>query len=113
MMRDDDAVVMIWSTYPDAAAAEEAARALVEARLAACAVLLPTIASIYRWEGRIEKAEEVGLLLKTTRARARETRAALERDHPYDVPAALTLSVEAASAAYGAWVVAETTPLVP
>ena len=113
METNDDAVVMVWSTYPDAAAAERAARSLVEARLAACVVVLPTIASIYRWNGRVERSEEVGFLVKTTRAREEETRAAIERDHPYEVAAVLTLTVEAASAAYGAWVAAETSPLAP
>jgi periplasmic divalent cation tolerance protein len=108
MSHDEDAVVMIWSTWPDAATAKAAARALVEARLAACAVLLPGLASIYRWNGAIEEAAEVGLLVKTRAALAPATAAAIERDHPWEVPAVLTLTPQAVAAAYGAWVLAET-----
>lgn len=108
MADGDEAVVMIWSTWPDAATAKAAARALVEARLAACAVMLPGLASIYRWQGAVEEAEEVGLLVKTRSSLAATTAAAIEREHPWEVPAVLTLTPTAAAAAYGAWVLAET-----
>lgn len=108
MERGEDTVVMIWSTWPDATVARAAARALVEARLAACAVVLPGLASVYRWQGAIEEAEEVGLLVKTRSGLAAAATAAIEHDHPWEVPAVLTLTPTAASAAYGAWVIAET-----
>jgi len=105
----DDRLVLVWSTWPDAASARAAARALVEARLAACGVVVPAVASVYRWKGAIEEAEEAVLLLKTRAATAPAATAAIERVHPYEVPAVLTLPIEAA-AAYGAWVLAETDP---
>ncbi len=105
-----DGLVAIWSTWPDAASARAAGRALVEARLAACAVVMPALASVYRWNDAIEEAEEVGLLVKTRRTARDAAIAAIERDHPYDVPAVLALAVEAAARAYADWVLAETAP---
>lgn len=105
-----EGLVAIWSTWPDAASARAAGRALVEARLAACAVVMPALASVYRWNGAIEEAEEVGLLVKTRRGARDAAMARIESDHPWDVPAVLALSVEAAARAYGDWVLAETTP---
>lgn len=103
-------LVAIWSTWPDAASARAAARALVEARLVACAVVWPALASVYRWNGAVEEAEEAGLLVKTRAALRDAAMAAIERDHPYEVPAVLALSVEAAARAYGDWILAETAP---
>ncbi len=101
-------LVALWSTFPDAESAAAAGRALVEARLAACVVTLPGLASIYRWQGAIETAREVVMIAKT-RADLRDAAMdAIAAAHPYDVPAVLALSVEAATAAYAAWVAAET-----
>lgn len=99
---------VVWSTYPDAAAAEAAARDLVERRLAACVALLPQMVSVYRWQGAVERSDEVVLLAKTRAGLADAVLAALGVTHPYEVPALLVLPVEAASAAYGAWIEAET-----
>lgn len=108
---DDDArrLVVIWSTFPDEASARAVARALVDARLAACVVLWPEVASVYRWNGAIEEGREVAILVKTRATRAEAVRAAIEAAHPYEVPAVLVLPVEAAARAYGDWVLAETT----
>lgn len=100
--------VVVWSTYPAMAAAEAGARDLVERRLAACVALLPQMVSVYRWQGAIERSDEVVLLAKTRAALADAALAALAATHPYEVPALLVLPVEAASAAYGAWIEAET-----
>ena len=100
--------VVVWSTYPDMVAADAGARDLVERRLAACVALLPQMVSIYRWQGAVERSDEVVLLAKTRAALADAVLAALGATHPYEVPALLVLPVEAASAAYGAWIEAET-----
>ena len=99
---------VVWSTYPDAETAERAAGDLVERRLAACVAVLPKIVSVYRWRGVIERADEAVLLAKTRASAAEAVMAALRATHPYDVPALLVLPVAAASAAYGAWIEAET-----
>lgn len=104
-------LVMIYSTWPDAASAGSAARALVERRLVACAVAMPGARSVYHWRGEVEEAEEVVMWAKTRHALAEATVAALVALHPYDVPAALVVPVVAAHPAYAAWIGEETTPL--
>lgn len=104
----DDHPVIVYSTFPDLAAARAAATALVEARLAACVAMIPGMVSVYRWQGAIEEATEVVLLAKTRTGRAEEAMAAIAAVHPYEVPALLVLPVEAAAAAYRAWIRAET-----
>ncbi len=96
-------VLLVLVTTPSPEVAAGLARALVEARLAACGSVLPGIHSIYRWEGRVEEAGEALLLLKTTRERFAALREELLRRHPYAVPEILALPVEQGSAAYLAW----------
>ncbi|MEP9376054.1 divalent-cation tolerance protein CutA [Aquabacter sp. CN5-332] len=101
-------VKLVYSTFPSLASAEAVARTLVEARLAACGNILPAMVSFYEWQGAMERAEEVVLLLKTTAALAPELMARLKAAHPYEVPAILLLPVEAADAAFATWVEAQT-----
>jgi len=97
-----DALVVL-VTAPSAEAAAELARALVEARLAACGNVVPGLRSIYRWEGRVTEDAEALLILKTTRAAFDALRAEVLRRHPYQVPEVLALPVEAGSEPYLAW----------
>jgi len=102
----DEALVVL-CTAPTAEVAAELARALVEARLAACGNVVPGVRSIYRWQGRVEDEPEVLLVLKTTRERYPALRDELVRRHPYEVPEVLALPVEAGSAPYLAWLAAQ------
>jgi periplasmic divalent cation tolerance protein len=79
---------------------EEAARlgrTLVEERLAACVTLIPTVQSIYRWQGEVESATETLLLLKTGPDQLAALEARLHELHSYQTPEFLVLGVEAAS----------------
>lgn len=100
---------LVYATYPSLAGAEAAARQLVEARLVACANILPAMVSVYRWEGQVERADEVVLLLKTTAAQAGAVVEAVRAGHPYEVPAIVILPVEGTHPAFAAWVAAEAT----
>lgn len=85
--------------------AEKIARALVEARLAACVNLLGTpVRSIYRWKGRLEAAKEFLLVIKTSRSRFQELRREVQRLHSYDVPEVIALPIVEGSREYLAWV---------
>ncbi|MCL4187982.1 MAG: divalent cation tolerance protein CutA [Rhodobacteraceae bacterium] len=92
---------------PDAATAARIGRALVEARLAACANVGAQVRSIYRWEGQIVEEAEVMLRLKTRAALFAPLVAAVRASHPYRLPAILAVPLRA-SADYAAWVEAET-----
>lgn len=102
----DTVVVLV--TAPSAEVAADIARALVEERLAACGNVVPSVRSIYRWEGKVLDEAEALLVLKTTRARFPALRDRVLALHPYQVPEVLALPVEAGSESYLAWVGEET-----
>ena len=86
--------VLLYTTWPDAEKAAAAGKAAIEARLAACANVFAPIRSIYRWEGKVEQAEEVPMTLKTTGAAAGPLRDLLVGLHPYQLPCILALPIE-------------------
>lgn len=98
--------------YVTCASADEAGRvgsAVVEQRLAACANILPAMQSIYWWQGRIERADEAVLILKTRTDLVDEAVAAIKGLHSYKVPCVLPIAVSAGgNPDYLAWLRAET-----
>jgi periplasmic divalent cation tolerance protein len=104
------AAVVVLVTAPDAAAAEAIARALVEERLVACAASWPGVTSVYRWQGRVETATEVQLVLKTASSRVEALVRRVQELHPYEVPEVLVLPVHAGLPAYLQWIVEQTEP---
>jgi periplasmic divalent cation tolerance protein len=98
------ALLVVLCTFPDKDTAERIARALVEAGLVACVNVLPGVQSIYRWEGKVESAEEVLAMMKTTEEAYPRIEARLKELHPYEVPEIIALPVERAGAAYAKWV---------
>lgn len=100
--------LLVITTLPDAASAQTLASALVDRRLAACVSLLAPCRSVYRWQGQIEQADEVPLLIKTTRVRYAALEAAIRDLHPYELPEIIAVPVERGLPAYLDWVAAET-----
>ena len=100
-------IALVYVLYGTRAAAEAAAHAVLEQRLAACANILAEGQSLYPWNGALESAGEVAVLFKTALARRNALMAALERDHDYDLPAILSWAATA-TPAYAEWVAAET-----
>ncbi|MEY3980835.1 MAG: hypothetical protein RLZZ375_2264 [Pseudomonadota bacterium] len=105
----DAQILMVMSNVPDAATAQGLARLLVETKLAACVNILPGVQSVYLWQGQIEQAEEVTLLIKTTREKYAQLQQTLVGAHPYDVPEVIAWPLAEGHAPYLHWVVAETT----
>jgi periplasmic divalent cation tolerance protein len=95
--------VVVTTTLPDQASALTLARALVEARLAAC-VHVTALTSVYRWQGSTETTAEWSCQIKTTPARAEEVMERVKRLHSYQVPEILVVPVIDGSPAYLAWV---------
>lgn len=85
--------------------AEALARQLVEEGLCACVNVVPGVRSVFRWEGRVDRADELLLLVKTTAAAAPRLRERLRALHPYEVPEILELPVAGGLEAYVRWVV--------
>jgi len=76
----------------------------VEKKLAACANILAGVESIYRWKGKVERAREVLVVMKTTAARLRELESEVKRVHGYEVPEFIALPIVAGSQEYLEWV---------
>lgn len=88
----------------------EHTRALVEAKLAACGNIIPSVRSIYAWEGSVEDDAEALLTLHTQRVHVSEIIERTNAAHPYDTVQILAVPIVDADPAYGAWVVEETSP---
>jgi len=96
--------VVLCNCSPDQA--QELARALVQEKLAACVNILPTVRSIYTWEGQVQDDAESTLIIKTAQATLARLVDRLQALHSYDVPEILVLpvDVDASSRAYVTWV---------
>ncbi|HQT30324.1 MAG TPA: divalent-cation tolerance protein CutA [Thiobacillus sp.] len=100
--------LLVLTNLPDAASAETLARALVDSRAAACVNVLQPCRSIYRWQGRLETAEEVPLLIKTSVANYPLVEQIVRGQHPYDVPELIALPITHGLPAYLSWLATET-----
>ncbi len=100
--------VFVYTTYPAIVEAERAGRALVERRLCACVNILPGMVSVYRWQGAVERGEEVVMIIKTRASLAERVRAAVKEMHSYTTPAILVIPIESVDPGYHAWIVEET-----
>jgi periplasmic divalent cation tolerance protein len=96
------AVVLV--TAPDLRTARKLARAALEARLIACANLIPRIESHFWWAGKIERGNEVLMLMKTTSARLSTLEKLIIAQHPYDTAEFLVLPTDQGSKRYLDWV---------
>ncbi len=100
-------IVLMLTTLPDSAAVQKLVDGVLDAQLAACVTELGLVRSRYRWKGKMESAEEVQLLFKTSAVRAPELERFIAAHHPYETPEIVSW-LASASAAYGQWVAAET-----
>jgi len=101
-------VLVVITNVPDRATAERIADTLVTGCVAACVNILAECASVYRWQGKLEHANEVPLLIKTTHAAYPQLEKELRKLHPYEVPEIIALPVSAGLPEYLNWVVTET-----
>lgn len=101
-------VLLVYSTAPDRETAKKIADTLVRERLAACVSMLPGVFSVYRWQGQIETADEVGLMMKTTERAFAALSVRLAELHPYEVPEVVALEAADGLPAYMRWVAEET-----
>jgi len=100
-----DALVLL-STFPEKALAEETARTLVGEGLAACANVIPSVQSIYRWEGAVHENSEVLVIIKTTHPQWGALSSRLLELHPYDCPELIGLPVAEGHEPYLRWLAA-------
>lgn len=91
-------------TCKDLRQAKGIARSLVKERLAACVNVVPGVASIYSWEGKLEESREVLLVIKSRRALSAKLTSRVRALHSYSVPEVVTVPIASGNPAYLAWV---------
>ena len=102
--------VLIISNFPDQKTATLLAEALIEQRLAACVNVLSPCVSIYRWQGKIESAGEVPVLIKTRKQHYDRVEQLIKMMHPYELPEVIMVPITGGLPAYLQWI-ADTIPL--
>ncbi len=107
-MTQPNDVLLVITHLPDRDAADHLARALIEENVAACVNILGACASVYRWQGVVERAEEIPLLIKTTVVRYAALEATIRRLHPYELPEIVAVPVAQGLPGYLQWVQNET-----
>ena len=100
--------LLVISNLPDRQNAETLAAALVQRHAAACVNILAPCKSVYRWQGAVEEAEEVPILIKTTESRYALVEKVIRELHPYDVPEIIALNISNGLPAYLQWLREET-----
>ena len=103
-----DRAVFVYTTWPSTVEAERASQALVERRLAACVNILPNMVSIYRWEGKVERAGEAVMVVKTRASLTGAVETVVKEMHSYTTPAIVVMPIEAVEQSYLGWMLAET-----
>lgn len=101
-------MIVVLVTCPNRAVARRLALALVKQRVAACVSIVPSIESIFLWQGKIDRARECLLLIKTPAGTFTRLARAVRSLHPYEVPEIIALPVSAGYLPYLRWVKAST-----
>lgn len=97
-------VVIVLCNVPDIDVAEKIAEKLIKERAAACVNILFPCKSVYRWNKRIEKAQEIPMLIKTESTAYPRLEALLTELHPYETPEILAIDAVDGLQTYCDWV---------
>jgi periplasmic divalent cation tolerance protein len=101
---------VVFVTAPRGKTAQQLAKKIVSARLAACVNIAPAVQSLYWWKGKIQNDREALLILKTRKPLLKKLISFVTKNHPYTVPEVIALDVRAGHAPYLSWLAAETKP---
>ena len=97
-------VVSVYAVFANREEAESIGRAMIEQRFAACINIMAPCTSIYRWDGKIETAQEVPAIFKTTYEQSAALVEAITAMHSYDVPAIAVWPIATLPENYAEWV---------
>ena len=100
----------IYVTASDSEEARRIGRALVEARLAACANVIDRVTSVYWWQGEVQEGDEAVLIAKTREDLVDDLTAKVKKLHSYECPCVVALPVTGGNAEFLDWIAAETGP---
>jgi periplasmic divalent cation tolerance protein len=104
MIRNGGRYRVVLVTCASMAEARKIGHAVVEKKLAACANIVAGVESIYRWKGKVERAREALVIMKTSETRLRQLKREVKRLHSYDVPEFIALPIVAGSKEYLQWI---------
>ena len=96
--------LLVLNTCPDAITANNIAKDLVANKLAACVQIIPGIQSLFRWEGKVDSAEEQLLLIKTNTDRYQQLEDKIKALHPYELPEIIAVSISTGFTDYLSWI---------
>ncbi len=102
--------LLVSTSCPDEIQATRIAKALVEAKIAACVQISAPIRSIYTWEGKICEEQEISLQIKCLQSRYAELEQLVTKLHPYQVPEIIAVPVTQGLPAYLDWIKDNTQP---
>lgn len=100
----------VFVTAPNIAVARKIAAAVLGERLVACANLLPKVESHYWWQDKIETSAEVLILFKTSREKLPDLERCVVKNHPYDTPEFIAVSLDHSSQKYLSWIASSVQP---
>ena len=96
--------ILVLTNLPDTVSAEKLAEILISEQLAACVNILAPCTSVYQWQGKLEKASELPMMIKTTRNLYKTLERTILKHHPYELPELIALPVAAGSKKYLSWI---------
>ena len=96
--------LMVLNTCPDSGTAGRIAAELVDGKLAACVQVLPGLQSYFHWDGKVERADEYLLLIKTTSASYPALEQRIRELHPYELPEIIGVPVSRGLPGYLSWI---------
>ena len=103
--------ILIYTTVADHDAANGLAELLVEQRVAACVHIVPGVKSVYRWQGKVRRDDEVQLVIKSVACHFDAIETLLREHHPYELPEIVAVRVDRGSQDYLYWIASETSPV--
>jgi periplasmic divalent cation tolerance protein len=99
---------LIYTTFPSEGEAVSTGEVLVAKRLAACVNIFPPMTAIFEWEGRVEKATETAMIIKTRLALKDDVYTELKHHHSYSIPAFVVLEAAGGSKEFVNWIAGQT-----
>jgi periplasmic divalent cation tolerance protein len=95
---------IVFCTVPSKKTAAKITKAVLEARLAACVNVIPSVDSAYWWKGKIERSRELLLIMKTQSTKMKKLIQCIKSNHPYEVPEIISMKIQEGSEDYLAWI---------
>ena len=97
------AFVVVLTTVPNQLQAHRLTQLLLKKRLVACVNLMGPVRSFFWWQGKVDRAREYLLLIKTRTAQFSQLQKMIEKNHPYSVPEIIALPILKGNKPYLDW----------